>query len=246
MKHSIGASIDSMRRTRTPEQRERRNFMARKRGQKGGKETPAQMRLRKQRRIVRLFGGDGAAASRASRKREFELAGRSYNPRGTLDAIAKRVQIKRLVKVLRRRVRSMQCEARRQHRLTDEAIQAARKRDADERRHDYHANPRSSIYHRVKRNIHKHLRDGKASRNWAVALGWTMDELKVHLERQFVHGMGWHNKGAWHIDHIRPVASFSFTCVDDPQFRECYALTNLRPLWGPDNAKKSDKRLYLL
>jgi hypothetical protein len=167
-------------------------------------------------------------------------------PRGTLDEIAKRVEIKRLIKLLRRRVRAIEREEWLQHRLSEAEVRRRREHVANRHRHRYSIDPRYAIYHRVKRNIHKHLRDGKASRNWAIALGWTMDQLKAHLERQFVRGMGWHNRGAWHIDHIRPASSFTFTCVDDPQFRECYALSNLRPLWGPDNMKKLDKRLYLL
>lgn len=235
-----------MPRTYTDEQRVRKRAMARLRGDKGGKETPEQQRLRKQRHVDRIYGGDWSVASRARRKREIAIAGRPYNQRGTLDDIAKRVQIKRLIKLLQYRVRALQCEQRRQHRLSEAEILKRRKHVASKHRQRYGTEPRYAIYHRVKRNIHKHLRDGKASRNWANALGWTMDELKVHLERQFVRGMGWHNQGKWHIDHIRPVASFSFTSVDDPQFRECYALTNLRPLWKRPNLLKGAKRTHLL
>lgn len=212
----------------------------------GGKETPEQLRLRKQRRIARLYGGDGAAAARARRKREIELAGRSYNPRGTIDEIAKRVQIKRLIKILRRHVRALKLEDRRQHRLLEAEIQRRRKQINDDARRQYRDDPRYAIYHRIKRSIHKHLGGGSASIKWSAAVGWTMDELRAHLERQFKGRMSWRNKGKWHIDHIRPVASFSFTSVDDPQFRECYALANLRPLWKRHNLVKNAKRTHLL
>lgn len=79
-------------------------------------------------------------------------------------------------------------------------------------------------------------------------LGFSADELKRHLERQFTRGMSWHAflAGRIHIDHIVPVAAFSVTSVDDPDFKVCWALTNLRPMWARDNIVKGAKRLTLL
>lgn len=77
-------------------------------------------------------------------------------------------------------------------------------------------------------------------------LGYTPEELMAHLERQFVKGMGWHNMGEWHIDHIVPFSSFSIESRDDPELRRSFALTNLRPLWAKENIAKSDKRLFLI
>ena len=58
--------------------------------------------------------------------------------------------------------------------------------------------------------------------------------------------MGWHNMGEWHIDHIVPVSSFTITSADDADFKACWALTNLRPMWADENRSKGDKRLTLL
>lgn len=63
----------------------------------------------------------------------------------------------------------------------------------------------------------------------------------AHLERQFLPGMTWENRGEWHIDHIRPLCSFQFQTPDCPQFREAWALTNLQPLWAQDNLKKGGR-----
>ena len=65
----------------------------------------------------------------------------------------------------------------------------------------------------------------------------------AHLEKQFKEGMTWNNYGyyGWHIDHIRPVSSFNFNSYDDPEFKECWALSNLQPLWGKENISKKDK-----
>jgi hypothetical protein len=65
-----------------------------------------------------------------------------------------------------------------------------------------------------------------------------------HLEKQFTKGMTWDNYGEWHVDHIRPMSSFNFTSVDDPEFKECWALCNLQPLWELDNLSKGSE--YLL
>ncbi len=77
-------------------------------------------------------------------------------------------------------------------------------------------------------------------------LGYSAAKLKAHLERQFTKQMGWHNYGEWHIDHILPLCQFKFASVDDLEFKAAWALTNLRPLWGPDNQSKSGKRMTLL
>jgi hypothetical protein len=54
--------------------------------------------------------------------------------------------------------------------------------------------------------------------------------------------MSWENYGKWHVDHIRPKASFHYTNPDDEEFKQCWALRNLRPLWGKENSAKKDKR----
>ena len=68
-------------------------------------------------------------------------------------------------------------------------------------------------------------------------LGCTPQELKEHLEKQFVEGMTWENRGEWHIDHIIPLSSAK---DEDEVYRLCH-FTNLQPLWALDNLKKSNK-----
>lgn len=72
------------------------------------------------------------------------------------------------------------------------------------------------------------------------AIGCSVDELKRHLEQQFVSGMSWENKGrfGWHVDHIIPLSMFDLT--NDYQFKIANHYTNLRPLWWRDNLKKSN------
>ncbi len=69
-------------------------------------------------------------------------------------------------------------------------------------------------------------------------LGYSASELASHLEVLFQHGMGWHNRGKWHIDHIRPLSSFDL--ADPEQLKAANSLTNLRPMWAKLNLRKSD------
>lgn len=69
-------------------------------------------------------------------------------------------------------------------------------------------------------------------------VGCSGEFLRTHIERQFEPDMSWHNYGKWHVDHIRPCASFDLS--DDEQMKQCFNWKNLQPLWAMDNLKKSD------
>ena len=72
----------------------------------------------------------------------------------------------------------------------------------------------------------------------ADLVGCTVEDLRQHLERQFLPGMSWDNYGrdGWHIDHIRPCASFDLS--DPEQQRQCFHYSNLQPLWAAENIRK--------
>lgn len=86
--------------------------------------------------------------------------------------------------------------------------------------------------------LHRCVKD-KDYANWNELVGYSLQELVAHLEKQFAPGMTWENYGEWHVDHIRPLCSFDIKSKADPQFKDCWALSNLRPLWAADNLKKS-------
>lgn len=97
--------------------------------------------------------------------------------------------------------------------------------------HYLRARLRTRLWNALKR----HFKAGSAVRD----LGCSIAALKVHLEKQFINGMTWKNRGKWHIDHIRPLASFDLT--DRGQFLEACNYKNLQPLWAQDNMSKGDK-----
>ncbi len=71
----------------------------------------------------------------------------------------------------------------------------------------------------------------------AVAdLGITIPEFKLWIYSQFEGGMGWDNYGEWHLDHVKPLASFDLT--DREQFLEACNWLNYQPLWAEDNLRK--------
>jgi len=68
-------------------------------------------------------------------------------------------------------------------------------------------------------------------------LGCSLAHLKSHLEKQFKPGMIWENHGpVWHIDHIRPCASFNL--AEPEQQKICFHYSNLQPLFAEENIRK--------
>lgn len=79
-------------------------------------------------------------------------------------------------------------------------------------------------------------------------LGYTREELISHIEKQFTKGMNWEKflSGEIHIDHIIPVAHMKPERFDSDEFKACWSLPNLRPMWAADNLSKRDKITTLL
>lgn len=96
---------------------------------------------------------------------------------------------------------------------------------------------RESMSDMVKRVVK--LTGNKKKLKTCEYLGYTVHQLKSHLESLFEPGMTWSNHGEWHIDHIVPVSWWLKNGVTDPSMVN--ALINLQPLWAKDNLAKSDK-----
>ena len=93
----------------------------------------------------------------------------------------------------------------------------------------------SAIRHSIKKN--------KKGLHWEELVGYTIDDLKGHLEKQFANNMNWDNysHSGWHIDHIIPISKFNFTTYDDIDFKRCWALSNLQPMWASENMSKGNR-----
>jgi len=105
-------------------------------------------------------------------------------------------------------------------------------------------NPRIRISSRISNLIRLRLKarlGNKNKKHKKDYLPYTIDELMIHLEKLFQPGMSWNNYGKWHIDHKIPDSSFDYKSVDDIDFKKCWSLENLQPLWAIDNQRKSNK-----
>ena len=73
-------------------------------------------------------------------------------------------------------------------------------------------------------------------------LGYRIDELIPHIEKQFTAKMRWDNQGSvWHLDHIYPCAHLKYSTANDSNFKKLWSIDNLRPLCKIENIKKGSK-----
>jgi len=88
--------------------------------------------------------------------------------------------------------------------------------------------------------ILKALKEKKEGRRWEKLVGYTLNDLRKHLEKKFNGRMAWDNYGSyWHIDHIIPKSKFCYTSSKNKEFKKCWALNNLQPLEGKENLRKN-------
>lgn len=127
-----------------------------------------------------------------------------------------------------------------------EYAERVRERNRESQRR-WKENPTNRIIHNLRSRLTEYAsgkrtdrRSGKESKTIEF-LGCSIEEFRKHIELNWKKGMSWENYGyyGWHIDHIRPVASFDMT--DEAQQRECFHWTNLEPLWAEDNFRKQAK-----
>jgi len=93
----------------------------------------------------------------------------------------------------------------------------------------------------ISRGICRALRGSKNGRSWESLVGYSCVDLRKHIERLFLPGMTSNNYGKWHVDHKIPQSAFNFEKPEDIDFRKCWDIKNLQPLWATDNIKKSNK-----
>lgn len=100
---------------------------------------------------------------------------------------------------------------------------------------------RAKLFPKLDDLIRSAINRGGNSRTVADVCGYTITELKQHIESRFADGMNWDEfmKGNIHIDHIKPQRLFDMSSVDG--VKACWALGNLQPLWRRDNLAKGGR-----
>lgn len=118
-------------------------------------------------------------------------------------------------------------EYKKNYRLINKANR--NKKERDRRKND----PLFRLNESMSKQINR-IKNVKNGVSWKRLLDYTFDDLKKHLESKFTTGMTWgnHCRHGWHIDHIVPVSSFNYDSADHPEFKKCWALSNLQPLWA--------------
>ena len=91
----------------------------------------------------------------------------------------------------------------------------------------------------MSRAIYTSLKNNKKNKHWEDIVGYSLNELKIHLKNKFNPKMNWKNYGNyWVIDHIKPLAYFKIKNENDKNFKQAWSLKNLRPLEYFKNASK--------
>jgi hypothetical protein len=101
--------------------------------------------------------------------------------------------------------------------------------------------PLFKLLHNLRARVNMAIKavSGEKAEKTMELLGCSVQHVRDHLESQFTEGMTWENQGEWHVDHIRPCASFN---LEDPEEqKKCFHWTNLQPLWALDNIRKGAK-----
>jgi hypothetical protein len=110
------------------------------------------------------------------------------------------------------------------------------------RRNRYKTNPQFKLRIILGIRLNEVLKKSKTNKgsNIIKLLGCSLENLKLHLEKQFKEGMNWDNHGTyWEVDHILPCDSFNMQ--DPEQQKLCFNYNNLQPLTTTQNRKKSNK-----
>lgn len=111
----------------------------------------------------------------------------------------------------------------------------------------------------ISRSIRRYLKQNGSRKNGNLLkyLSFTIEELKKHLENNFLEWMNWNNHGkynsktwddndtstwVWNIDHIIPQSILKYYSMEDENFKICWSLKNLRPLSAKQNIQDGNRR----
>jgi len=73
-------------------------------------------------------------------------------------------------------------------------------------------------------------------------LGCEIEDFKNYITAKFSDGMSWENHGEWELDHIKPLALFNLSNIEEQKV--AFHFTNFQPLWKADNRNKRDNYVH--
>lgn len=146
--------------------------------------------------------------------------------------------------------------AKRYHELNREAIKKNRRLRVKQKRIQ---DPSFKLKNNVSRRIRHVLKmngSSKSGQSILQYLGYSIQDLKNHLELQFESWMNWNNYGnysvniwkdgdtstwTWQLDHIIPQVNLPYDSMESDNFKKCWSLSNLRPLASKENFIKGSR-----
>jgi hypothetical protein len=98
----------------------------------------------------------------------------------------------------------------------------------------------------INASIYKSIKKNKCGSSWEKLVGYTLFDLKIHIELQFKKEMNWSNFGSyWWIDKIIPRREYTYSGSTN-EFKKCWSLKNMRPLEANECRRKKDKFIWNL
>ena len=94
---------------------------------------------------------------------------------------------------------------------------------------------------RLSVGIRRSLKKTSLGESFKNFLEFSLDSLKKRLEKKMTKGMSWENIDKWNIDHMIPYSWFEFENPIDEQFKLCWNLNNLQPMWSKRNQEKNNR-----
>jgi hypothetical protein len=134
-------------------------------------------------------------------------------------------------------IKKMQCEAsdRWREKNWDKVVDYARRKRATD--------PMFRLQSALRGRVLSFLKGHNKSKKTMEYVGCTVEQLRAHIESQFLPHMHWGNqgkgRGKWQVDHIHPLSKVDPT--DEEQVKRALHWSNLRPMWAIANIKKGNK-----
>ena len=100
-------------------------------------------------------------------------------------------------------------------------------------------NPKCRLDTLILSGMYQSLKKKRHGYKWEKVVGYNLQQLMFHLERQFDNKMNWGNYGSyWSLDHKKPRKLFKYNTIHDIEFKNCWRLENLQPLEKIKNLSK--------
>ncbi len=107
------------------------------------------------------------------------------------------------------------------------------------KKHKYNNDIMQNLRERTRTRLYNFFKykEKTKSKKTLELIGCSWEELKIHIEKQFVDGMSWDRRSEIHFDHHIPLAS----AKNEEELIKLCNYKNLVPLWAIDNLKKGVK-----